>query len=67
MERVGEAATIHETYYSRHKQYGFQMQVVCDWDARIRYAYTGNQVSVQDSTALRATGLWRQRNRFFCG
>jgi hypothetical protein len=55
----------HETYYSRHKQYGFQMQVVCDWDARIRYAYTGNQASVQDSTALRTTGLWRERNHHF--
>jgi hypothetical protein len=55
----------HETYYSRHKQYGFQMQVVCDWDARIRYAYTGNQASVQDSTALRTTGLWRERDRYF--
>jgi hypothetical protein len=55
----------HETYYSRHSQYGFQMQVVCDWNARIRYVYTGNQASVQDSTALRTTELWRQRDRYF--
>jgi hypothetical protein len=32
----------HETYFSRHQQYGFQMQAVCDWEGRIRYAYCGN-------------------------
>jgi hypothetical protein len=55
----------HETYFSRHRQYGFEIQAVCNWEGHIRYAYCGNQASVQDSTALRSTVLWQQRETCF--
>jgi hypothetical protein len=54
-----------ETYFSRHKQYGFQLQAVCDWEERIVYAYAGNQASVQDSTAFRYSSMWQQREQYF--
>ena len=48
-----------EAYFSRKKNYGFNLQAICDWKGRFIWASMGHTASVHDSTAFKSSDLYR--------
>ena len=48
-----------EAYFSRKKNYGFNLQAVCDWNGRFIWASMGYTASAHDSTAFKSTAFYR--------
>lgn len=54
-----------DMYYGRKSVYGFNLQAVCDDDYIITYAQLRHRVSAHDSTAFKASSLYRHRESLF--
>jgi len=52
-----------EAYFSRKKIYGFNLQAVCNDYGQFIYAYMGHIASTHDSTAFKASSLYRDRQK----
>ena len=48
-----------EAYFSCKKDYGFNLQAICDWHSRFIWIYMGHTASVHDSTVFKSTTLYR--------
>ena len=53
-------ANSYETYSSRKKLYGFNLQAISNWSGRFIYVATGYTVSIHDSTAFKNCPLYRE-------
>ena len=54
-----------EAYLSRRKNYGFNLQAICDWNGKFIWVYMGQTANVHDSTAFKSSSLYRNSNSFF--
>ena len=54
-----------EAYFSRKKNYGFNLQAICDWNGKFIWVYMGHTASAHDSTAFKSTDLYRTLNSYF--
>lgn len=64
--RVGNRQEIrHETYFSRKKRYGFNIQAICDGNKEFIYIHAGSKGSIHDSIAFKSSALYRNRQRLF--
>lgn len=54
-----------EAYFSRKKNYGFNLQAICDWDGRFIHASMGYTASTHDSTAFKNSGIYKNQTFFF--
>ena len=54
-----------EAYFSRKKNYGFNLQAICDWTGKFIWVYMGHTASVHDSTAFKSTTLYNNSNSYF--
>ena len=54
-----------EAYFSRKKNYGFNLQAIVDWKGRFIWASMGHTASVHDSTAFKSTDLYRNAGKKF--
>lgn len=50
-----------ETYLSKEKTYGFNLQVICNQKSEFIYAYAGWTASAHDSTAFKASPFYQKR------
>ena len=46
-----------EAYFSRKKNYGLNLQAICDWEGRFIWVCMKHTASVHDSTAFKPTAL----------
>lgn len=54
----------HESYFSRKKIYGFNLQAICDDRGQFIYASLGYTASTHDSTAFKGSTLYPARSNF---
>ena len=54
-----------EAYFSRKKNYGFNLQAICDWDRRFIWVSMGHTASAHDSTAFKSSGLYQRMHEHF--
>jgi len=54
-----------ETYFNRKKQYGFNIQGICDSNRRFTNISGGYPASVGDATVFSGTSFFREPNLFF--
>ena len=54
-----------EAYFSRKKNYGFNLQAICDWDQRFIWVSMGHTASAHDSTAFKSTELYQRIHEHF--
>jgi len=54
-----------ETYFNRKKQYGLNIQGICDSNRRFTYISGGYPASVGDASVFSGTSFFRQPNLFF--
>ena len=52
-----------EAYFTRKKNYGFNLQAICDWQGQFIWTSMGHTAGVHDSRALKATDLYRNPRR----
>lgn len=57
----------HESYYNRKSRYGINIQIISDWEGRIRFLFTGFPASVHDSRCIRNSPIVAEKERFFHG
>lgn len=55
----------HETYFSRKKRYGFNLQAICNPRKEFIYAHAGMKASTHDSTAFKSSRLYAERQQLF--
>ena len=54
-----------EAYFSRKKEYGINLQAVCDWERRFIFASLGYTAATHDSTAFKNSDLYLKRSTYF--
>ena len=54
-----------EAYYSWKKNYGLNLQAVCDWDGRFIYASASHMGSFCDSAAFKASPMHGKQQEYF--
>ena len=54
-----------EAYFSPKKNYGFNLQAICDWSGRFIWVSMGHTASVYDSTTFKSTALYRGLETYF--
>ena len=54
-----------EAYFSRNKNYGFNLQAICDWEGRFIWVFMGHTASMHDSTAFKSTSLYHNSSNHF--
>ena len=54
-----------EAYFSRKKEYGINLQAVCDWNRRFIYVSMGHPAAAHDSTAFKDSRLYKNRSSYF--
>ena len=55
----------HQAYFSRKKEYGFNLQAVCDRDRKFIYAYMGYTAGAHDSRIYKHTPLYLNPAAYF--
>ena len=55
----------HQAYFSRKKEYGFNLQAVCDRDRKFIFAYMGYTAGAHDSRIYKHTPLYQNPNAYF--
>ena len=54
-----------EDYFSCKKNYGFNLQAICDLNGKFIWVYMGHTASAHDSTAFKSTDLYCNLNSYF--
>jgi len=54
-----------EAYFSRKKEYGINLQAICDWNRRFIYVSMGYTAAAHDSTAFKNSNLYKNRTSYF--
>ena len=54
-----------EAYFSCKKNYGFNLQAICDWNGKFIWVYIGHTASVHNATAFKLTNLYHSYNSHF--
>lgn len=54
-----------EAYFTRKKNYGFNLQAICDWSGRFIWVSMGQTARVHDSHVFKTTDLYRNPYKYF--
>jgi len=54
-----------EAYFSRKKNYGFNLQAICNWESRFIWASMAHTASAHDSPAWKSTALYQSIGSYF--
>ena len=54
-----------KAYFSRKKNYGFNLQAICDWKGRFIWTSMGHTAGSHDSLVFKSTDIYRNPSRYF--